>query len=131
VISYDGHVSIDPSPPDLARAIGVEVSNDPLTGESFACLMEPGYARVVVIAVASIESTPNIFLGLHTEVIGAPGQETLESIVLADRATSASRRRPLHRDRWRTQHGGGCLTRSPATKPVTSSPVATSSSSLS
>jgi thioredoxin reductase (NADPH) len=36
--------------------------------------------------VRAIESTPNIFIRLRTEVIDAAGQETLESIVLIDRA---------------------------------------------
>ena len=38
--------------------------------------------------VSAIESTPNIQIRLRTEVIDAAGQESLESIVLTDRATA-------------------------------------------
>jgi thioredoxin reductase (NADPH) len=39
--------------------------------------------------VSAIESTPNIRTRLRTEIIDAAGRETLESLVLADRATAS------------------------------------------
>src|SRR5436190_2013911 len=159
VIRYDGQVTIDPSLPDLARAIGVSVKNDVdscevaivgagpagLTAAVYAAsegldtvMLDralsggqagtspmirnyPGFphginggegnsagqaalhvakfARTVTLLVRSdsfaksmssylvraIESTPNVAVRHRTEVVDASGDETLESLKLADR----------------------------------------------
>jgi thioredoxin reductase (NADPH) len=62
VIRYDGHVSIDPSLPDLARAIGVNVTNDLDTCD--VAIVGAGPAGLAAAVYAASEGLETVLLEL-------------------------------------------------------------------